>query len=47
MTVGVFKDALLKETFYEYFPKQIIEVRKGKEIKRDSVSNGEWKQISL
>ena len=34
--------AILRETFdYVNFPNQIIEVRKGKEINRDSVSNGE------
>ena len=32
--------------YYYYFPKQIILVGKGKEINRDSESNGEWNQIS-
>ena len=30
-----------------YFPKQNIVLGKGKEINRDSESNGEWNQISL
>jgi len=38
---------ILRETFYYYFPKRNIVLRKGKEINRDSESNGEWNQISL
>jgi hypothetical protein len=37
---------ILRKTLYNYFPKQNIVVRKGKEINRDSESNGEWNQIS-
>ena len=39
--------AILRETFYYYFLKQNIVLRKGKEINRDSESSGERNQTSL